>query len=34
MRRIGGRLRSRPFGVGGANGEIPPLVCLGSNLPL
>ena len=31
MRRIGGRQRDPAFGLGGANGEIPPLLDLGSN---
>ena len=30
--RIGGRLRNRDASFGGANLEIPPLVCWGSNL--
>jgi hypothetical protein len=35
MRRIGGRLRSVPFGGRGVNGEIPPFIKSGSNrLPL
>ena len=31
MRRIGGRLRTPAFGLGGAAGEIPPFSDLGSN---
>ena len=31
MRRIGGRLGTSAFGLGGANGEIPLFVCAWSN---